>query len=211
MQFIEPTLNSFEVRRVYVRQESAFAAQPSRDPGTARRTRKFASRVAKHRGPICRRWLKQRSFIETDESRRAWSNITAKMTTMEAPYTIASLPKPLDAEHGSIYASPVFSYRGLKKRKRHEVVVGVDGESLNIYNVCLRKTSLMDIALTHTRSSPSLSLPHTLFLHNRISAAHLPPSTSDGTATLLPRDTHMPPSRTRAHNPSAGSCALLSV
>lgn len=133
------------------------------------------------------------------------------MTTMEAPYTIVSLPKPLDAEHGSIYASPVFSYRGLKKRKRHEVVVGVDGESLNIYNVGLRKTSPMGIALTHTRSSPSLSLPHTLFLHNRISAAHLPPSTSDETATLLPRDTHMPRSRTRAHNPSAGLCALLSV
>lgn len=61
-------------------------------------------------------------------------------TTMEAPYTIASLPKPLDAETGSIYAAPVFSYRGLKKRKRHEVVVGVDGESVNIYNVRMRYT-----------------------------------------------------------------------
>jgi hypothetical protein len=111
---------------------------------------------------------------------------------MEAPYTIASLPKPLDAEHGSIYASPVFSYRGLRKRKRHEVVVGVDGESLNIYNVCLRESSVIDVTLTHTRSSPSLSLPRTLFLHNRISAAHLAPSTFDETATLRPRDTHMP-------------------
>lgn len=59
------------------------------------------------------------------------------MSVMEAPYTIASLPKPLDAENGSIYASPVYSFRGLKKRKRHEVVVGIDGESLNIYNVWL--------------------------------------------------------------------------
>jgi len=146
-------------------------------------------------------------------NRRAWTSLnkestyrTANMTIMEAPYTIASLPKPLDAEHGSIYASPVFSYRGLKKRKRHEVVVGVDGESLNIYNVCLRQSSAMDLTLTHTRSSPSLSLLHTLFLHNRISAAHLAPSTSDETATLLPRDTHTPRSRTRAHNSSAGSC-----
>ena len=37
---------------------------------------------------------------------------------MEAPYTIASLPKPLDAENGAIYAAPVFSYRGLKKIER---------------------------------------------------------------------------------------------
>ena len=76
---------------------------------------------------------------------------------MEAPYTIASLPKPLDAENGSIYAAPVFSYRGLKKRKRHEVIVGVDGESLNIYNVRSRKSLGTGDTLTHTRSSHSLS------------------------------------------------------
>ena len=75
---------------------------------------------------------------------------------MEAPYTIASLPKPLDAENGSIYASPVFSHRGLKKRKRHEVIVGVDGESLNIYNVCAYRSLAIDIILTTTRSNRSL-------------------------------------------------------
>ena len=75
---------------------------------------------------------------------------------MEAPYTIASLPKPLDAENGTIYAAPVFSYRGLKKRKRHEVIVGVDGESLNIYNVRLRKSLARGDILTDTRSSHSL-------------------------------------------------------
>lgn len=75
---------------------------------------------------------------------------------MEAPYTIASLPKPLDAENGTIYAAPVSSYRGLKKRKRHEVIVGVDGESLNIYNVRLRKSLARGDILTDTRSSHSL-------------------------------------------------------
>lgn len=148
----------------------------------------------------------------TRANRRAQSTTTtANMTTMEAPYTIASLPKPLDAEYGSIYASPVFSYRGLKKRKRHEVVVGVDGESLNIYNVRLHETSHMGIALIHTRSSPSLSLPRMLSPHNRISAVHLPPSTSDETAMLLPKDTRMPRSKTRAHSPNVGSYALSSV
>lgn len=72
---------------------------------------------------------------------------------MEAPYTIASLPKPLDADNGAIYAAPVFSYRGLKKRKRHEVIVGVDGESLNIYNVRLRKSLETGDILTDIRSS----------------------------------------------------------
>ncbi|KAK6435426.1 hypothetical protein LTR95_008385 [Oleoguttula sp. CCFEE 5521] len=55
--------------------------------------------------------------------------------TLEAPYSIASLPKPLDATGGKTYAAPVYSYRASRKRKRHEVVVGVDGESVNIYNV----------------------------------------------------------------------------
>lgn len=72
---------------------------------------------------------------------------------MEAPYTIASLPKPLDAENGTIYAAPVFSYRGLKKRKRHEVIVGVDGESLNIYNVRSRESLNICGILTDNRSS----------------------------------------------------------
>ncbi len=53
----------------------------------------------------------------------------------EAPYTIAALPKPLDATHGRTRSAPVYGIRDLKKRKRHEVVVAVDGESVNIYNV----------------------------------------------------------------------------
>ncbi|KAM0722707.1 hypothetical protein Q7P37_002148 [Cladosporium fusiforme] len=67
------------------------------------------------------------------------------MSVMEAPYTIASLPRPLDADNGNIFASPVYSFRGLKKRKRHEVVVGVDGESLNIYNVRSSATTAASI------------------------------------------------------------------
>lgn len=50
-------------------------------------------------------------------------------------YTVASLPKPLDADHGTTKAAPVYGLHGSKKRKRHEVAVGVDGEGVNIYNV----------------------------------------------------------------------------
>ena len=56
---------------------------------------------------------------------------------MEAPYTIASLPKPLDSTNGRTQAAPVYGFRESRKRKRHEVTVGVDGESVNIYNVIL--------------------------------------------------------------------------
>ncbi|KAK5118946.1 hypothetical protein LTR62_000157 [Meristemomyces frigidus] len=54
---------------------------------------------------------------------------------METPFTIATLPKPLDGESGRTYATPVYSVRAGQKRKRHEVAVGVDGEGVNIYNV----------------------------------------------------------------------------
>lgn len=57
------------------------------------------------------------------------------VTGIEAPYTLVSLPKPLDSTNGQIQAAPVYGLRGSKKRKRHEVAVGIDGEGVNIYNV----------------------------------------------------------------------------
>ena len=58
---------------------------------------------------------------------------------IEAPYTITSLPRPLDRKHGRIQASSVFGLGGSRKRKRHEVAVGIDGEGVTIYNVMLEK------------------------------------------------------------------------
>lgn len=52
---------------------------------------------------------------------------------IEEPYTIATLPKARD--NGRIQAAPVHSLNGSRKRKRHEIALGVDGESVNIYNV----------------------------------------------------------------------------
>lgn len=63
--------------------------------------------------------------------------------SIEAPYTIASLPSPLDNEHGRSYASPVIGLKGSRKRKRHEVAVGIDGEGVNIYNVIETAKRLM--------------------------------------------------------------------
>lgn len=91
------------------------------------------------------------------------------VSAMEAPYTIASLPKPLDAENGQIYATPVYSFRGLKKRKRHEVVVGVDGESLSIYNVCAWRAAVLQRQHTDTAQVQSQSL---------VASYAIPPQTS---------------------------------
>lgn len=54
---------------------------------------------------------------------------------MDAPYTIASLPNPLDKENGGTYAAPIHAFKGRRKRKRHEVAAAVDGEGISIYNV----------------------------------------------------------------------------
>ncbi|KAI9825919.1 MAG: hypothetical protein M1819_000438 [Sarea resinae] len=57
------------------------------------------------------------------------------MATLDTPYTLASLPHPLNAAGGKVLVQDVFSVSGSKKRKRAEVVVAIDGESVNIYDV----------------------------------------------------------------------------
>lgn len=54
------------------------------------------------------------------------------------PYVLAALPRPLDHTEGRIVAREVYGLRdGQKKRKRTELVVGVDGETASIYDVSL--------------------------------------------------------------------------
>ncbi|KAF4949782.1 hypothetical protein FGADI_8650 [Fusarium gaditjirri] len=52
------------------------------------------------------------------------------------PFVLATLPRPLDHTEGRIVAREVYGLRdGQKKRKRTELVVGVDGETISIYDV----------------------------------------------------------------------------
>lgn len=52
------------------------------------------------------------------------------------PTVIATLPRPIDRLNGRYVVSDVHGgIRGSRKRKRAELVVGVDGEGLNIYDV----------------------------------------------------------------------------
>ncbi|KAI0156736.1 hypothetical protein GGR52DRAFT_583032 [Hypoxylon sp. FL1284] len=55
---------------------------------------------------------------------------------IQKPYVLATLPRPLDPSTGRYVVSEVYGYApGSRKRKRHELAVGIDGEAVNIYNV----------------------------------------------------------------------------
>ncbi|KAF2794292.1 hypothetical protein K505DRAFT_304298 [Melanomma pulvis-pyrius CBS 109.77] len=52
-----------------------------------------------------------------------------------APFTLASLPRPINTTGGRTQAAGVCSISGSKKRKRTEIAVGVDGEGILIYSL----------------------------------------------------------------------------
>jgi hypothetical protein len=53
-----------------------------------------------------------------------------------APFTLATLSKPVGSTSGRMHAASVCSISGIKKRKRTEIAVGLDGEGVSIYSVC---------------------------------------------------------------------------
>lgn len=56
------------------------------------------------------------------------------------PYVLAELPRPLGSAAGPSYAiGDVYGQAGPgKRRRRPEMVVGIDGEAANLYDVGLR-------------------------------------------------------------------------
>ncbi|KAH8725864.1 hypothetical protein GQ44DRAFT_652030 [Phaeosphaeriaceae sp. PMI808] len=52
-----------------------------------------------------------------------------------APFTLATLTKPVSSTNGRTHASSVCSISGIKKRKRTEIAVGLDGEGISIYSL----------------------------------------------------------------------------
>ncbi|EDU48803.1 hypothetical protein PtrSN002B_010311 [Pyrenophora tritici-repentis] len=52
-----------------------------------------------------------------------------------APFTLASLSKPISSTNGRVHAAGVCSASGAKKRKRTEIAVGIDGEGVSIYSL----------------------------------------------------------------------------
>jgi len=56
-------------------------------------------------------------------------------TSIQSPYPIAHLPLPLDPINGKTFVSDIFSLVGSRKRKRKEIAIATDGESINVYDV----------------------------------------------------------------------------
>ena len=56
---------------------------------------------------------------------------------LQPPSILAQLPRPLHTSTGRIQVGEVYSLAATKKRKRYEVATAVDGEAVNIYNVCI--------------------------------------------------------------------------
>ncbi|TLD29773.1 hypothetical protein E2P81_ATG06067 [Venturia nashicola] len=63
----------------------------------------------------------------------------ANGASIDAVYTIATLPRPIDQLNGRIRASTVHSLSNSRKRKRSQVAVSIDGEGVNIYSVKTRR------------------------------------------------------------------------
>lgn len=58
--------------------------------------------------------------------------------SIQAPYVVASLPRPIDHSNGRYVVGEVFGgVSGSKKRKRSELAVGMDGEGVNLYDVSM--------------------------------------------------------------------------
>lgn len=55
---------------------------------------------------------------------------------LQKPSVLAQLPNPLEAtSSGKYHFGDSFGLVATKKRKRHEIVVAVDGEGVNLYSV----------------------------------------------------------------------------
>jgi hypothetical protein len=63
--------------------------------------------------------------------------------SLQNPYVVASLPRPIDRSDGRYVVGEVYGgVPGSKKRKRSELAVGIDGEGINLYDVRYENISL---------------------------------------------------------------------
>jgi hypothetical protein len=68
--------------------------------------------------------------------RAGLANTMSSSERIGAPFTLATLSKPVGSTSGRMHAASVCSISGIKKRKRTEIAVGLDGEGVSIYSVC---------------------------------------------------------------------------
>lgn len=70
-----------------------------------------------------------------------------------APFTLASLPRPINTGTGRTQGSGVCSISGTRKRKRTEISVAVDGEGVLIYSVGNSIQFFRDVSLNNYQAS----------------------------------------------------------
>ena len=105
-----------------------------------------------------------------------------------APFTLASLSKPISSTNGRVHAAGVCSASGAKKRKRTEIAVGIDGEGVSIYSVCAFILQYATTAQTFAASKSStgnfICAAAERYFHNR-PILHLSQRPSQDTYTPL--------------------------
>lgn len=56
---------------------------------------------------------------------------------LQPPSLLAQMPQPLgNAAQGKVRFAEIHGVHGSKKRKRYEIAAAIDGEAVNLYNVC---------------------------------------------------------------------------
>lgn len=82
---------------------------------------------------------------------------------MQEPLTLAEFPKNLIAPNGKILVADVYGLVGARKRKRSELAVALDNDSVNLYDVRFN-ADLEEQLLTET-GLDSISKAHLILFH----------------------------------------------
>ena len=64
------------------------------------------------------------------------SKVFGSPKMIQRPYTLTELPNNLITPRASVLTADVYTLVGSRKRKRPELVVALDNESVNLYDVC---------------------------------------------------------------------------
>jgi hypothetical protein len=90
-------------------------------------------------------WVRIKKIIrfEGQEIKQFVISVVHFVMDLQSPSVLAQLPRPLHASTGKTWIGDVFSLADAKKRKRYEVAVAVDGEAVNIYNVCISSLTVL--------------------------------------------------------------------
>lgn len=123
---------------------------------------------------------------------------------LQEPYTLAEFPKNLIAPNGNILVADIIGLVGVRKKKRSELAVALDNDSVNLYDVRFN-ANLEEQLLTETdfRFDQQSSLHPTLSHLRQSLLAHRTQSDFDHNRMEPPADSHTALSKTLNHGCTA--------